>query len=238
MKMGRQDQMIVHLPDTRGVVISDWGKGNLKLGPHTYTYSRLAGKAETCPGASVECEAVCYAKRLTRFEEVRKAWARHSKTEAVPDIDELPQGALIRLHVSGDFTTVRYIRGWVTLMRRRPDVTLWSYTRSWRVKRLLPDLEVLRALPNVELFASMDASMPDLPPEGWRRAWLDGDPRGGQPVGVRAHREAATTIRRNRETYDGVFTYVCPEETKHKASCEACQYCFKGKKGDVTFLRH
>lgn len=234
--MKLKQEISIHLPDTRGVVISDWGKGNPKLGKEVYTYSRLAGIKETCPGASEECEVVCYAKKLTRYEVVYQAWERHGH-EMVPDFGELPLNALIRIHVSGDFTTVSYIDSWTAALEEREDVRMWGYTRSWRVPSLLPSLELLRALPNVEMFASMDSTIPELPPDGWRRAWLDGD-RRADPVGIRAHKPAAEGIKRNRKTMDGAMSYVCPEETNHKASCEACRYCFDGRRGDVTFLLH
>jgi hypothetical protein len=115
-------------------------------------------------------------------------------------------------------------------------VTAWAYTRSWRVPDLLPDLERLRALPNVQLFASMDQSHTDLPPEGWRRAWIDGDTRAGQPLELRAHEDG--DITRNVRTFDDTMSLVCPEETKHKTNCAECRYCFDGQTNDVTFLRH
>jgi hypothetical protein len=51
------------------------------------------------------------------------------------------------------------------------------------VPELLPALEELRALPNVQMFASMDPSTEELPPIGWRRAWIMRDaPNGPWPV--------------------------------------------------------
>lgn len=62
-----------------GVVVSPFGRGNLKIGSGVYTYSRLPGHPSrpalgtapelyleqrgTCPGSSPECEAICYASR-------------------------------------------------------------------------------------------------------------------------------------------------------------------------------
>lgn len=37
--------LTVYLPDTRGVVVSPFGRGNLKIGPGVYTYSRLPGSS-------------------------------------------------------------------------------------------------------------------------------------------------------------------------------------------------
>ena len=239
----------VYLPDTRGVEISRYGMGNLKIGMGVFTYSRLAGNPAgrpsgigldtptsrfggTCPGSSQECEEICYAKRIGG--PVRDIYAINSEVDDVPPIPEECQ--VLRLHISGDFDTTAYIDNWINRLTERPDVMCWAYTKSWRVPALLPALERLRALPNVQLFASMDRTMPDVPPSGWRRAWIDGDERAGDVQGVVAH--ADIPVGRNQRAFDGVLSLVCPEETKHKANCVDCGYCFKGKKNDVTFLRH
>jgi hypothetical protein len=206
-------QLLVYLPDTRGVQVARFGRGNAKIGANVYTYSRLPGGEWTCPGATPECERFCYAKRVSG--PVRDVWATNSADEIPPPLPD--DTRLFRLHVSGDFTSVRYIYAWRERLEARPDVTCWVYTRSWRVPDLMPALEALRALPNVQMFASMDISTSELPPRGWRRAWLSGDARIGA---------------------DGVRSYVCPEETGAKANCEACRYCFDGKRNDVTFLLH
>lgn len=207
------ETVTVYLPDTRGVTISRFGKGNNKVGSGVFTYSRLPHA--TCPGRTTACEAMCYADRVVAESgAVAAVWARNSATEAVPEA--LPDGCrLLRLHVSGDFTSVAYIDGWTALLSRYPDVTVWAYTRSWRVPKLLPALERLRALPKVQLFASMDASTDELPPADWRRAWMQGDVR---LVGARS--------------------LVCPEQTGAQPDCEACGYCFTDYARDVTFIEH
>jgi hypothetical protein len=263
-------KLVVYIPDTRGVTISRFGFGNLKIGPNVFTYSRLPGSPErpalgteahylitdregflrsdysgpwlpkgTCPGSSPECEAICYAKRPVAEEgAVHEMWKLNSQTEDVPT--SFPDGCtLVRLHVSGDFTSVAYIEGWIRLCEANPDVRVWGYTRSWRVPELLPGLERLRALPNVQLLASMDVSIPELPPDGWRRAWIDGDPRAGETLRVPAHDDGATFAAfQLLQTSDGVKSLICPEETKAVPNCESCGYCFKGQRNDVTFLKH
>ena len=243
--------IVVFLPDTRDVEISRYGFGNLKLGMGVFTYSRIAGNPEllrahntqsstfwtqknpggTCPGSTPECEAICYAKRIGG--PVREVYAQNASDD-VPPIPDACQ--ILRLHVSGDFDTSAYISNWVDRLTERPDVTCWAYTRSWRVPHLVAALEDLRALPNVQLFASMDWSHTDEPPTGWRRAWIDGDQRAGKFLDVTTQDD--TGRRRLSTTYDGVSSYVCPEETGHKKNCLECAYCFEGQTNDVTFLRH
>lgn len=234
--------LTVYLPDTRGVDISPFGKGNLKIGPGVYTYSRIAGNANqtpfgTCPGSTPECEAICYAKRIGG--PVRDQYLANSMTTYVP---ELPEDArLVRIHVSGDFDSIVYIDAWIWHLTARPDVTVWAYTRSWRVPELLPALEQLRCMPNMQLFASMDVSAKEMPPAGWRIAWIDGDPRAGAPTGILSHTEEAVDAFKGfslLRTASGTKTLVCPEETKSVANCEECGYCFDGKRNDVTFLKH
>lgn len=252
--------LTLFIPDTRGVTISRYGRGNDKIGHGVFTYSRLPGLSSeralglapqggavltnpgTCPGSSDECRRICYAVRpVLERGPVFEMWRRNAGSDVPP----IPAEAkLLRLHVSGDFDSVEYIQNWITRMKERPDVTMWVYTRSWRVTELLPDLETLRALPNVQMFASMDESIPEDYPENilgtlttpWRRAWIDGDVRGGTPQQVAAHAEDPVT--HNLATFDGGRSYVCPEETKRTPNCEACGYCFRGTQNDVTFLRH
>lgn len=203
----------IRLPDTRGVTISRWGAGNLKIGLGVITYSKLAVK--TCPGRSVWCDKECYAQRI---HGVVEEFVYKINTEAGADVPDLPEDAKIcRPHVSGDFDSVAYIDRWIYIVRGRPNVQFWAYTRSWNVPELLPALEVLRGLPNMQLFASMDESTAQVPPEGWRVAWIEGDPRI----------PAKTSL-------------VCPEERKKVANCEQCGYCLKAPKvlRDVIFLKH
>jgi hypothetical protein len=205
----RPSELVVYLPDTRGVEVSRYGRGNAKLGPDVFTYSRLPGGSYTCPGSTAACEAICYAKSVTG--PVRSVWEGNTGRDDVPPIPL--ECRLLRVHVSGDFDTVAYIRNWRARILERPDVTVWAYTRSWRVDGLLPALEGLRLLPNVQLFASMDEDS-ETPPDGWRRAWMADYGQHDSP------------------------SYVCPEQTGEKATCQACRYCFDGRRNDVTFLEH
>lgn len=173
----------------------------------SYTWSRSPGV--TCPGASDWCELNCYARKFSaRWANVREAWARNDG----PRVESLPTDCrLLRLHVSGDFDTAPYIRAWARELSRRPDVKAWAYTRAWAVPRLWKALQVLRAVPTLQLFASCDPTMPT-PPEGWRVAWIRGDPRA-----------------------KGL---VCPHQQGAVESCLVCGYCFEPRQGDVVFIPH
>lgn len=254
-----QHELTVYLPDTRGVTISRWGRGNTKIGMDgVYTYSRLPGRPDgefeahaqakgfapgtstgTCPGSSIECESICYAKRVISTPPVWDIWRINSETDRLPgDEDPLPDDAkLVRIHVSGDFNSVEYVEEWIRLADSRPEVNFFGYTRSWRVLELLEPLERFRALSNVQLFASMDTSIEELPPQGWRRAWIENDSRCNLE-GVDMQEEAnSNTLTLEPDGQDGVG-YVCPEEMGRKPNCQSCMYCVTGQRGDVVFLLH
>jgi hypothetical protein len=171
---------------------------------------------ETCPGHSEWCKTHCYADKgffpLLRKRH-REAAARAENTTAlIAEIQDLPRGAWVRAHAAGDFHTVKYIRRWIRAARARPDVLFWAYTRSWRVARLLPALEELRKLPNFQLFASIDPTIGERPPRGWRVAWIEGDPRARG--------------------------LVCPEQTGKMSDCADCGFCILAPKGDLILLPH
>lgn len=205
------DDLVVMLPDTRGVTISPWGKGNMKLGPDVVSYSKLA--IVSCPGASSWCKENCYAKRIDGWVRLVHEVNTHEHGELVA---KLPKDAyLVRLHVSGDFDSVTYIQSWINLVRTNPKADFWGYTRSWNVPELYPSLCTLRDLPNMQLFASVDTTMP-LPDTGWRLAWIEGDPR----------------------LKDNTGAVRCPEEFGSMPNCQACGFCFSPRARDVVFKCH
>lgn len=234
----RAKELEVMLPDTRGVSVSRWGSGNLKLGPDVVTYSRLPGRPRphggTCPGATAECISICYAFAINDGSPVWDVYRRNSETPELPE--DLPEGTkFVRWHVSGDFDTTHYIHAWISFVQRYPDVKFWGYTRAWRVYNLIDAIEELRAQPNVQLFASMDGDSV-LPPDGWRRSWLSNDPRGG-------YEQLAAKLEAGQQgprvlLGPGVSTLLCPEETGGQPDCAHCRYCITAKRGDVTFIIH
>lgn len=233
-----KQELTVYLPDTRGVTISRWGCGNTKLGMDgVYTYSRLPGRiGGTCPGATPECQDICYAMRVIKTPPVWDVWVRNSQEEGLLDEPLPPDAKIVRLHVGGDFDTPLYIQHWIKLALEHPDVRFFGYTRSWRVPELLPDLSRFRGLLNVQLFASMDKSMTKLPPIGWRRAWLEDDSRASANGYVAEGDQNWWAISDGE--INPVPAYVCPEEMGRKANCQDCNYCIRGTSGDVVFLLH
>lgn len=190
--------------------------GNRKVG-RVWTFSLPS--FVTCPGASAWCRQHCYAWRLERLRpNCRRAYVRNLALSLEPErfvahvLESLPEDApLVRIHVGGDFFSPDYATQWHSICEARPDTQFWCYTRSWSVTLLRPALEQLRILPNMELLASIDPEMP-LPPEEWRMAFVDIDPR--------AHGMA------------------CRHQQGQVESCLECGYCFQEGAGNVVFKVH
>ena len=206
------------------------GRDNKKLGAGVYSFATLPGlpaDGGTCPGATTWCKSACYAVSMDSNgsrPNVHNRWAENTDAVRAGGMPAIPRSAkYFRIHVSGDFYSTVYIEQWRELCASRPDVKFWAYTRSWRSPRLLPRLEKLRALPNVQLFASTDPSVHKAPPPGWRVASVASVQLGLQDD--RQYASQATGLQ-------------CPEQVGKAASCADCGYCFKGKKGNVLFLVH
>ena len=127
------DDLTTYLVEDRNGRVSAYGRGNSKIGPGIYTYSRLPGlMGGTCPGATAYCESVCYAKRVVDNVPVWDLWRRNSSEGLVP----MPplDAKVVRWHVSGDFDTREYIAQWRRIVHIRSDVRFFGYTRSCRAQ--------------------------------------------------------------------------------------------------------
>lgn len=194
-----------------------FGEGNTKVGEDVFTFSLPAKKS--CPGASAWCLKRCYAWRYEqRRPACRKAYASNLALANAPErFAETVIGVLprilpcFRIHVSGDFHTVQYAEAWIRICQAFPQTLFWGYTRSWAAPELREPLERLRDQPNIQLFASVDPTMP-LPPRGWRRAYVATDSRA---LGI-----------------------SCSRQIGQHGSCLVCGYCFRRRWGDVVFQVH
>jgi hypothetical protein len=190
-----------------------FGEGTSKVG-EALTFSLPS--RETCPGASTWCLRYCYAQRYERLRpNCRGSYAANLRLAQDPEgfadrmIGVLPRiTPFFRLHVSGDFFSAAYAAAWVRICESFPNTRFWSYTRSWAAKELLGPLEQLRDLPNVQLLASCDPTMP-LPPEGWRVAFVSTDSRSTGPL--------------------------CGHQAGTQENCLVCGYCLKRHHGHVIF---
>ena len=192
--------------------------GNTKLGKMP-NFSISAGS--TCPGKSEFCQG-CYAQKgFFQMPRLKSSYAQNLEaTQGDTFVDAMighiqqatRKVKVFRIHVSGDFYSATYIRKWIQIVKALPEVRFYAYTRSWRVKTIKPALEELRALPNMQLFASMDITIIEPAPEGWRVATIEPDPR-----------------------YRGM---KCLEQVGKMPDCQACGYCFRKTRGNVIFQLH
>lgn len=221
------------VPHDGGAPLLGLEPGNTKIGKHSETYGSVfvwnLPAVGTCPGASSWCMTWCYngQDRTDTYRDSEwlgnlQAFERDPasvKRSILRTLDLANPPTAIRIHSSGDFYSPTYIRFWTDLATRRPEVDVWAYTRSWSVPELLSDLETLRSLPNVQLFASWDPTMA-APPDGWRLSVVSED---GSPPEVNAG--MAKMLR-------------CPEETKLVADCASCGHCIQPDERGVWFTAH
>lgn len=180
----------------------------------------------TCPGASEWCLAHCYNGEDRPATYPTSLWQANwhdfyhrrdlLKTQIANQLACSCPPTAVRIHSSGDFFSEQYIRFWIDICTQFHRVAFWAYTRSWVQSDLVPHLEQLRTLSNVQLFASHDTSMP-APPDGWRVSRVCLETEGPQ------------------------LPLLCPEQTNQTPNCASCGYCFQAPNerfGDVTFYEH
>jgi hypothetical protein len=116
---------------------------------------------DTCPGRTEECERDCYAANLMRiYSAVDAKYRRNQEITYHPGfvdymVETIPADCEFRIHVSGDFFHVDYVRKWIEIATRRPDVMFYAYTRSWRAD-MFHVIKQLHSLPNVNINLSVD----------------------------------------------------------------------------------
>lgn len=200
--------------------------GNRKIGRQGKYYDAMfvwnLPAVVTCPGASKWCMSYCYnadpREDVFPIDKWAKNWGAFInnpsklKEGIIQRIEEAPGKTGVRIHSSGDFFSIDYIAFWTDIVRHLPSTDFWAYTRSWRAGNLLPALQELREVINIELFASWDKSMSE-PPEGWRRS-----------IVISSRAETLTK---------GI---ICPEQTGAVKNCANCRYCMTRGKGDVFFI--
>ena len=165
----------------------------------------------TCPGKTEFCSRLCYGLR-GRFshQKMRELYQNNLELSQQADfvgriVREISKtGArAFRLHVVGDFYSVKYVEKWIEIANRLPDVKFFGSTRSWRVPWLRDTVERLRDLPNVYLRASIDPSHLDRPPSSWGVWSIEGE---GEP---------------------------CLHDYGLAKSCITCKKCWQTKDSDI-----
>jgi hypothetical protein len=132
---------------------------------------------------------------------------------------------VVRLHVGGDFYSADYVRKWVQIVRRCPDVVFYAYSRSWRKPLIARDLRRLSREPNMFLWLSADHDT-GRPPR-WRSAriaWMATSDDDLPPYSV----DLVFRVQRSTEMLEMAGRPVCPHENGvlPKPTCSTCRICF------------
>lgn len=216
-------------------------QGNVKLGERIYVWSLPVLK--TCPGASAVCKEVCYAMRgqlrmINQRGHYEKQWRQSRRQEFVSWMTgEISRRCIdvMRVHVSGDFDVVGYVRKWRLIAQRARQTQFFAYTRSWNVGRLKKDLYRLGREPNFMLWLSADASMPRPPRwKGFGTCYLMRDDDDQPPYRTDlVFRDRVPTIM--KRTDNG--SLVCPYDNGiTTTTCSQCKYCWRthDRRGNVA----
>ncbi len=191
-------------------------------------------------GVATACQHGCYVHKTKEGRDaIGKRYKKNFMIAQRSDFDKLITGAIqkagikfVKLHVSGDFFSVKYTRAWIKVVTRLRSVSFWIYTRAWRVAEFLPALTELSVCPNVQMWFSHDYSTGEPPAiAGVRRAWLsfhDESPDAPSDLVFRASLERKRLIKTE---IGGVF--VCPHysgKERYSVDCVACGYCLPTRK--------
>lgn len=217
-------------------------RGNTKLGRRIFSFSIPA--RQTCPGRSQLCEKLCYAERghFLRPTNARRfarllTLSRHKRfiTRMTDEIQQRRAG-IVRIHVAGDFYDAAYVRRWLAIARRCPEVRFLAYTRSWRVPRIRRALADLAAEANVRLWYSCDreTGVPATFPARVRLAWMACDDDDVPPSGTgMVFRVQRKTVRKQLGSVQ-----VCPPENGiTRTDCQRCGMCYVDHKSPTSGQR-
>ena len=120
-------------PESKTPVFNIFGlKGNKKL--KFATFSSLA--VFDCPGKGA-CENFCYSLKGWRYP---CAYLRQLQNSILlrffpwmveSAFLELPKNITLRLYVDGDFYSLENLNWWMELIRKREDIKVYGYSKSW-----------------------------------------------------------------------------------------------------------
>ena len=134
--------------------------GNQKVGKDVLIFSLPPLK--TCTPTKW-CREHCYAlKNRFVWKTVRESlnWKfEESKKEnfvkRVNNEIKKSKKKYVRIHASGDFYNIKYVNKWIEIVKNNPDKLFLAFTKREDLKDVLRKLE---ALPNMQLYGSLDES--------------------------------------------------------------------------------
>lgn len=198
--------------------------GNKKLGL-VYSWSLLA--VTTCRRSMTRwCRKRCYARKMQRLRTtIWFCWARNTQIAIRPDFARLLtmvlsrlEPGILRIHVSGEFFSVRYIRAWLDALAANPHIKPFAFTRVWR------DPAKLRAFGY---------------PDRWP-VWLLGssDPEAGPPPpGIREAKMSPVKLKIVRAGRTPPPALWCPGQRNEGITCDRCGRCPLWRREENRLIR-
>ena len=139
--------------------------GNKKLGgARIWGFALPSGAAAVCVGLTPTCARHCYAVRTEAYR--KRAAARYRKNLAMTRRRDfgvrvrafltLHGVRVVRIHTGGEFYSAEYAAKWLEIVRRRPRVRFYTYTRAWRIPAIRLVLDEMAKEPNGRLPMTCD----------------------------------------------------------------------------------
>ncbi len=194
------------------------GSTNAKLGYKVtkgrwrgkYIYSLTLEERKTCPKYCHHW-ADCYGNNLYlahRFEHGIALESRIRK-EIQSLLDKHPDGVVIRLHVLGDFYSVKYVKLWKQLLKYNPKLCVFGYTARYNE-------------PIADAVEEMNKAFPD---------------RCVIRYSVNRSYIKSKKLRfAVSEEFKG-SSFICPNQTVENVKCSNCAACWQTTKS-VRFITH
>lgn len=124
---------------------------------------------------------------------------------------EHPRGFVVRLHVLGDFFSVRYVQLWAALLQEVPALNVFGYSARWDCDGDPIALELVKlTIANWERFAMRFSDAPV---------------------------DECSTVTLEHPIQRPADAVICPEQRQLSESCASCGFCWHSKRR-VAFLVH
>lgn len=118
--------------------------GNQKLPFYAWSVLPIV----TCPGFG-KCAEKCYSLKAWQYPAAfmrqcqNTLFLRFNKRAIIDAVKAVPTGTednptIFRLYVDGDFDSIETLGFWMTILRQRPDIQCFGYSKSWPILASFP----------------------------------------------------------------------------------------------------